>query len=150
MNPLHLFVEPSIDFKLYLLFLVVVCIASIVKLARVWWTAPPFRLSRGANDGDYLSLLQSSSASLRRWIGVTFLGWGALISASAYGVCDRLLDEQHIGVATFLVVVADYAEATTMALFVVTLLYLVRWHIEVRFEKLRGTIREEKSPPRVC
>jgi hypothetical protein len=138
MNPLHLWVEPSASFKGYVWFLLFVCVVAIFRLARVWRAVLPFRRPRGENLQEYLHLLRTSSRSMKRWIGCTFLVWGIFLSTSIYDVCDRLLEEQHAGAATFLVLLADYAQTATLALCVVALLYAIRWHLEIRIEKLKN------------
>jgi hypothetical protein len=57
LDPQNMIVEPSTGQKIYVVFLVVVCVATIVKLIRVWRVALPFRLSTQANDPSYLKLL---------------------------------------------------------------------------------------------
>jgi hypothetical protein len=104
--------EPSTSYKLYVLFLRFVCIGTAVRLLKAWWAAPPFRLSRRANNLTYLKGLEAD-------------------------VCNRQLAEQTVGTATFLVVIEDYSTALSGALFVVLFVFLVRWHLLARIERLR-------------
>jgi len=119
-----------------MLFLVLIGTVAVVKLLRVWRAAPPFRLSSKKDSPTYVQQLQKSASSLRQWIGLTFLGWGIFASVSLVNVCYRVLDEKAVGWATFLFVLIDYATALNMALFVVLLLYLIRWHILKRINSL--------------
>jgi len=124
--------------KFYLLFLFVVCILASVKLVRVWRAAPPFRLSRKAGSPAYLQSLETSSTSLRQWIGSTFLAWGIFASVSLYDVCNGLLDSKSsIGSFVILFVIQDFSTTLTITLLVVLFLYLVRWHMLKRIERLR-------------
>ena len=129
--------EPSTGMMIYVLFLFLVCIVTSVKLVRVWRAAPPFRLSRQASSPAYLELLETSSSSLKQWIGSTFLGWGIVASISLTEVCSRLLDDKRIGSSVILFVIQDFSTALTMALLVVLFLFLVRWHMLKRIEHLR-------------
>jgi hypothetical protein len=129
--------EPSNGLMIYILFLFLVCIVTSVKLVRVWRAAPPFRLSRQASSPAYLELLETSSRSLKQWIGSTFLGWGIFASISLTDVCSRLLDDKKIGSFVILFVIQDYSTALTMALLVVLFLFLVQWHMLKRIEHLR-------------
>jgi hypothetical protein len=129
--------EPSTGMMIYVLFLFLVCIVTSVKLVRVWRAAPPFRLSRQASSPAYLALLETSSSSLKQWIGSTFLGWGIVASISLTDVCSRLLDDKRIGSSVILFVIQDFSTALTMALLVVLFLFLVRWHMLKRIEHLR-------------
>jgi hypothetical protein len=127
----------STSMKMYVLFLFVVCILASVKLVRVWRAAPPFRLSRKAGSPAYLQSLETSSISLRQWIGSTFLAWGICASVSLYDVCNRLLESKG-SIGSFVILfIQDFSTTLTMALLVVLFLYLVRWHMLERIERLR-------------
>lgn len=129
--------EPSTSFKIYMLFLIVVCVVTIIKLIRVWRGAPPFRLSSEAKNPDYLKLLRTSSSSLSHWIGCTFLGWAILSSATLYDLCKGMLNEKVTGRVVILLVVRDFSTALSMALWVVLFVFLARWHVSTRIECLR-------------
>ena len=131
--------EPSTGMMIYVLFLFLVCIVTSVKLVRVWRAAPPFRLSRQASSPACLELLETSSSSLKQWMGSAFLGWGIFASISLTDVCSRLLDDKRIGSFVILFVIQDFSTALTMALLVVLFLFLVRWHMLKRIEHLRHT-----------
>jgi branched-subunit amino acid transport protein AzlD len=129
--------EPSTSFKIYLMFLIVVCVATIIKLIRVWRGAPPFRLSSQAKNPDYLKLLRISSHSLSHWIGCTFLVWAILSSTAVYDVCRGMQNEKATGLAVILFVIQDFSIALSMALWVVLFVFLVRWHVSGRIARLR-------------
>lgn len=129
---------PSTSMKVYIVFLFVVCIVAMVKLIRVWRAAPPFRLSRQSGSPGYLRLLETSSISLKHWMVSTFLSWGILTSIGVYDVRDRFLDDKRIGSMVILFVIEDFSKALTMALLVVLILFLVRWHVVRRIDSLRG------------
>jgi hypothetical protein len=63
-DPQNMIVEPSTGQKIYVLFLLVACVVTIVKLIRVWRVALPFRLSTQANNPSYLKLLRNTYGSL--------------------------------------------------------------------------------------
>ncbi|HLM80881.1 MAG TPA: hypothetical protein VK302_09625 [Terriglobales bacterium] len=129
--------EPSTSFKIYMLFLIVVCVVTIVKLMRVWRAAPPFRLSSQAKNPDYLKLLRISSRSLSHWIGFTFLGWAILSSTTLYNVCSEMRREDVTGLGGILFVIQDFSMALSMALWVVLFVFLVQWHVSSRIGRLR-------------
>ncbi len=129
--------EPSNSFRIYILFLIVVCAATSVKLIRIWLPAPPFRLSRQSKNPDYLKLLRISAHSLSHWMGITFLGWAIASSTAVYTVCSGLLLEKATGWAVIQFVIRDFAMAFGMALWVVLFIFLVRWHVSARIERLR-------------
>jgi hypothetical protein len=128
---------PSTSFKLYVLFLLIVCIVTSVELFKAWRAAPPFRLSRQVGNPSYLKMLDASRTRLQQWILCTFLAWGILTSLSLCDVCYRLLGEKTIGSGVILFVLRDYAAALSMAFLVVLFAFLVRWHLLARIERLR-------------
>jgi hypothetical protein len=129
--------EPSNSMKYYVVFLFAVCILAGVKLVRVWRAAPPFRLSRNAGSAAFLHSLETSSTSLRQWMGLTLLAWGIFASVSLYDGCNRILDPKSTGSFLILFVIQDFSTTLTMALLVALFLYLVRWHMLKRIERLR-------------
>ena len=132
----HMIREPSVSYKLYILFLLTICVVGIVKLWKVWRSG----LSSKRDSPAYIRDLQISASSLRQWIGLTFLGWGIFASVTLVNLCYRLLDEKVVGLGTFLLVLIDYATTLSLALFAIALLYLIRWHILQRIQRL-GLIR---------
>lgn len=136
-NPRYIIREPSTSWKLYLLFLLIVCLVTSVELLKAWRSAPPFRLSNEAGNPAYLRMLEASRTRLKQWIYCTFLAWGILISTSLYDVSNRLLGEKTIGSGVILFVLGDYADSLTMALLVVLFAFLARWHLVARIEHLR-------------
>jgi hypothetical protein len=127
----------STSMKIYMLFLFVVCIVTIVRLIRTWWGAPLFRLSRQAGNAAYLGLLQASGASMKRWIGLTFLIWGIFASVSIHTFCEGLLVEKRTGRGQILYAIQEFSTTLTMTLLVVLFSFLVRWHMLQRIAHLR-------------
>jgi hypothetical protein len=123
--------------EIYMLFLFLACIVTCVKLFRIWRAAPPFRLHRRARSPAYLELLESSSSSLKQWLGSTFLAWGIFASITLTNVCSRLLDDKRIGSSLLLFIIPDFSTTLTMALLVALFLFLVRWHMLKRIEHVR-------------
>jgi hypothetical protein len=128
---------PSLGFKFYMLFLLVTWVTASVKIYRVWRAAPPFRLSRQSDSPSYLRQLQISSCSLQHWIGFTFLLWGTFASISLSGTSFRILNDRVITKAAILFGVIDCTMALNMALFTVIFLYVIRWYLAKRIERLQ-------------
>ncbi len=135
---LNLIREPSNSSRIYILLLIVVCAATSVELIQIWRPAPPFRLSRQAKNPDYLRLLRVSAHSLSQWMRLTLLGWAISGSTALYKVCSGLLLEKATGLAVIQFVIRNFAMTFAMALWVVLFVFLVRWHVSVRIERLRG------------
>jgi hypothetical protein len=130
--------EPSIGLKFYATFLLLACVLGSIKLIRVWWLAPPFRLSRQATNAPYLGFLRGSVSSLKQWIICTLLVAGIFLCTQVYGDCNKLLVQKRIGADLIVFVVRDDAAALVMSLWVVLLLFLIRWHMLKRIEHLRN------------
>lgn len=129
--------EPSLSTEIYILFLFVACIATLVKLVRAWRVALPFRLSRQASNPAFLVMLETSVNSLKQWIGCTLLGWGILTSLTVSDLCNHLLYDKKVGSFAIVFVIQDLSVALTMALVAVLFSFLVRWHILKRIEHLQ-------------
>jgi len=122
--------------KVYVVFLLVMCLVTTLKLIKVWRGAAPFRLSQRANDAAYLRVLQTSSKSLAQWIGCAFLGWGIVFSEGLLNLCRGMLNEKVTGRLVILFATEDFASSLGMALYVILFAHLVRWHITARINRL--------------
>jgi hypothetical protein len=129
---------PTTSSKLLVLFMLVVFAVALVKLVKIWWVAPPFRLLRQQGNLTYLKQLETSSRSLSQWVQFSFLGWGIFISTSIYNDLVEIASEKVNGASLFLVLVADYAVFLTLTLWVVGFLFLARWHMLKRIERLKS------------
>jgi hypothetical protein len=129
--------EPSMAFRLDLLFLVIAAAVTVVRLIRVWLAVPPFWCSKRASDPDYIKLIRKSSLSLLHSIGCTFLVWAILCATTLYVVCRGLLDEKATGWAVIQFMIRGISLELGMALWVVSSIFLVRWHASNRIERLR-------------
>src|SRR5208283_5268676 len=115
-DPQNMIVEPSTGQKIYVLFLVVVCVVTVVKLIRVWRIAFLFRLSTQANNPSYLKLLRSTHGSLSHWMWCTFLGWGILSSTALYDFCNGMLNEKVTGRLVILLQIREFSALLATAL----------------------------------
>lgn len=135
-DPQNMIVEPSTSQKIYVLFLVVVCVVTIIKLIRVWRVALPFRLSTQANNPSYLKLSRSIHGSLSHWMWCMFLGWGVLSSTALYDFCNGMLNEKVTGRMVILLQIREFSALLATALWVVLFVFLIRWHVSNRIERL--------------
>jgi len=127
---------PSTKEKLYLLFLLAVCVVTTIKLVKLWIAAPPFRLNRQSDNPAYWQQLENAKTSLKQWMAVTLLVWGIFTSVSVYDVCNRLLDQKAFGGLLLISIIADFSTALILCLVVVLFTLLVRWHVMKRMEHL--------------
>src|ERR1700760_2354495 len=111
-------VGTSFSLKIYVLFLLVIFIATSIRLARVWRMAPPFRPNRQRDNLAYPVLLRTSAASLKQWASLTYLGWGIFASTAAYNICNRLLEGIRMSSVFLVFGIREFSSALTMALLV--------------------------------
>jgi hypothetical protein len=135
-DPVYIHRDPGSAFGIYVLFLLAACVVTTFRLVRVWRAVLPFVNKHPPLDPAYLKLLQTSAKGIRRWIGLVFLAWGLLTLSKVYHVCGMMLLEKGTGRATILLWTQDFSVALSMALSVVVLLFLARWHLLVRIERL--------------
>ena len=76
---------------MYMFFLLLVCILTTIKLARVWRTVPPFGRRHPKANPAYRGFLQASAASLQHLDSLTFLAMGLFATVTVYDISDRLL-----------------------------------------------------------
>lgn len=110
-----------------MLFLVVACIVTLVKLLGVCHKALPFRLSRQAENAPYLNDLRFLAASLNHWSAFTYLGLGIHVGLKIYDGFGRNLSEKLLGTQAALATVQQSTGAFPMALVVNLFAFLVRW-----------------------
>ena len=125
---------PNGSQKLFMLVLLVACVAAGRKLVRVWRAQPPFRRLRESHRSQYALLLHSSAVSLRQWIVLAWLALGILASISVYDVCSGLLSNRGAGRLVFVFLVRDFSTFFTMALVAILFIFLIRWHILRRIQ----------------
>ena len=66
-----------------------------------------------------------------------FLGWGILSFTALYDFCNGMLNEKVTGRMVILLEIRELSTSLAMALWVVLFVFLVRWHVSNRIERLR-------------
>jgi hypothetical protein len=66
-----------------------------------------------------------------------FLGWGILSSTALYDFCNGMLNEKVTGRMVVLLQIRESSALFATALWVVLFVFLVRWHVFARIERLR-------------
>ena len=127
--------EPSTGFKFYVFFLLVTCIIATARFVKIWRLARPFNIPQ-ENAKIALDKLRLTVSSFLGWIVLTILAWGILTSFTLVKICYQLMDERIASRAAILFVIIDFATALNMALLVVLILYLARWYLLKRIERL--------------
>ena len=136
--------------EIYTFFFLIAFIVTAVKVVRVWWVAPPFKVSRQATNPVFLVTLENSVHSLKRWSECAFLGWGMLTALTITDFCNGSFYERSTGWPVIVSVFRELSVALTMAMLIMLFSLFARWHMLKRIEFLRGqalqTIRETDKP----
>ena len=126
-------ISPSL--KIYVLFLVIAVIAATTRLISLWIAAPPFWLSRQANNPTCLQRLRAERAKLKQWLVCTLLGWGVVASIELFQASTRL-EAKVNGIGSTLFAIRDFSMHAEMASVTALFLFLVQWHLLNRIERL--------------
>jgi hypothetical protein len=130
---------PSGATKLYILFLFAACAAAGLKLVDTWRNSARLKAKAPSAQAEYFGILLRHIASLKRWIQLTILTWGFCLCVNVVTELTRLgsnfreIQNQF----ALLTTLREYLAFSTMAMFVITFLYLVRWHLLNRLESAR-------------
>jgi hypothetical protein len=131
---------PQLSFytKLYILFLMAMCFVALVKLAKTWWKALPFLYLRRALRPTYLAELRERKTSLAQWIGVTLIGFGIVWALEIKSAWAGIETTHATGIGVIAYQVRDQMDFAVMVLVVVLAMFLLRWHVIRRIEKLEA------------
>jgi type II secretory pathway component PulF len=129
---------PSKPTELYILFLLIVCVVAGLKLMDAWRKASHLRKSPQHPQPDYVQALLTHITSLQRWMWLTILTWGICMCFNVGANLRRMQFDHQLFKYPWEIagILRDYLAFSTMALFVVTFLFLVRWYIFLRVERL--------------
>lgn len=122
--------------RIYALFLFVAIVATVGRVLALWIAAPPFRLSRKANDHDYLQQLRTVYVNFKQWMICTLLACAFVASVELYQVSTRLLEAKVSGTVLILFEIRRFSLIPEMASFVALFLFLAQWHLLNRIGRL--------------
>jgi hypothetical protein len=145
--PVHIYAPVGVVTQIYVFFILAVVIVTFVELMKIWIGAPPFRLSRQAGNFQYLSWLEKSQSSLRKWMVCTLIAGSFALSANVTRLCDRFLMSKTVGAHAVLYGIRELSVIASLALVAVFLLFSVRWHVLSRADYLRrqATLPDPKT-----
>ena len=125
--------------QLYILFLLAACVAGGMKLVDARRNSARRRRDLASAQPEYFRILRLHITSLKRWMQLTILTWGFCLCFNVAADVRRL----QVGFRdiqnefALLTMLRDYLAFSTMAMFVVTFLDLVRWNLLARLERAR-------------
>lgn len=140
-----MWVEPILAVKLYVLFVLVSLLVALVQLLRNWFLGPPFRHLPADSAQRVALIFRSQALSLRRWIFLSLLAWAGVTLAGTLNMLGGISASRgNIGLPLMADVFADLLQPTVLFWWVLSLLYVVRWHILWRAERLER--RQQRVP----
>ena len=122
--------------QLYVVFLFASLVRAVMHLER---SRAEIRRAKQAAHGaahESLSLLRRRASSIGRWMGVDILLGAAVALSTLINTFDRWQFERAISVRAAGFLFFDALQPTALALWVILVLYLVRWHVLWRIERL--------------
>ena len=135
-DPLEFHPYVSLSLRIYAFFAVIAVIVTTTRLISLWIAAPPFWLSRQAHNPDYLRRLRTESDSVKQWMICTLLGWGGVASIELVHTSTRLVVAMVYGTSTILFAIRDFSMHAELASVIALFLFLVRWHLLNRIDRL--------------
>ena len=125
-----------LDEKFFILLALLVPIVASIKLLRIWRKVPPFRRSQPGDSLEYLNQVRSTALSLRHWSLLPFFGWGFVALHRLYGVLNYEIINKSFWIRGAAMDMRDLAIYLSVALGAFIIVFLLRWHILLRLQRL--------------
>ncbi len=126
-----IWIEPSLTMKLYVLFVLASFVVAAIHFIKSW---KDFRASSG--EGVRNVSLKRRASSLSRWIWLNALVWGIVTAIEIVSSLNRLILLRTFGPVLILSSLANLFVLLILSLWAILALYLVRWHILRRIERI--------------
>jgi|GraSoiStandDraft_34_1057297.scaffolds.fasta_scaffold584006_1 hypothetical protein len=123
--------------RLYFLFLLMAIVVGVVRIVKLWISAPPFLLKRQIDNPGYLSTLEASLSSTRQWMGCILLTCGLVLSYNITTLVRTLLESRATGAMVLLDSIQYLGTVSCLAFVAAFLLFLAQWHMRIRIQHLR-------------
>jgi hypothetical protein len=127
--------DPSVATRIYALVLLASLLAGLVHLIRNWWTVRPFARNHSYLDNSSMLFFRTQAKSINRWIPLDLLAWMGVTLAGVQTSLRGLAMQKAFGWALSLDLLRDLSQPTALLLWVITPLFLLRWHILWRLER---------------
>jgi hypothetical protein len=131
-DQIHLNHTQTLAFKVYLVFIAFSLLAAGIH----FWKSR--RTNRPTDTGieEYNLRLLRSVSSLGRWILLNLLIWGLLTCTELRSFLNALSVQRTFGASLFLPLIVDVFQTLTLSLWVILILYITRWFILKRAERI--------------
>lgn len=137
--------EPILAVKLYFLLVLASLVVAVAHVARNWVLLPPFKHVDAEPGRRTTAVFRRQALSLRRWVILNVLGWVAVTLAGLLNLLRGLSVSRTVGLPVMAFALEDLLEPSVLFLWALIILYLVRWHILWRAERLDSERRDETA-----
>jgi hypothetical protein len=128
--------EPGLAFNVYVLFALLSFVVSVALLLRNWIALPPFKRALPEKSGCLRDRFQRQATSLRRWMAPNSLAWLAITAVEFSHGLNSLSTFRTIRTEEIAYVVSDLIHPLQIFLWIMIVLYVARWHILWRCERI--------------
>ncbi len=129
--------EPILAVKLYFLLVLASLVVAVAHVARNWVLLPPFKhVERRISRRRTAAVFRRQALALRRWVILNVLGWVAVTLAGLLNLLRGLSLSRTVGLPVMAFALEDLLEPSVLFLWALIILYVVRWHILWRAERL--------------
>jgi hypothetical protein len=132
----QMWVEPILAVKLYVLFVLVSLAVAITQLARNWIFLFPFRHMQPESARRAAVVFPRQALSLRRWMILNILAWATVTVAGLINLFRGVWVSRTVGTQVTALGLEQVLQPSDLFLLTLIILYVVRWHILWRAERL--------------
>jgi hypothetical protein len=123
--------------RIYIFFLLFVCVMALTRFVRAWQFGRSFRRLGQPTNPEYITMLGAWITSLKQWLLVTFLCLGFVCSQTFYTSSRALFRGNPITLTIFLSELGEFMPIISMTFLVTGLAFLIRWSLMWRLQNLR-------------
>lgn len=136
--------HPSLALQLYRLFVLISLVVGVASICRSWILVPPFRHVPTEIAYRAATTFRRQAVSIRRWMILNVLGWGAITVTELIDLFRGMWVSRTVGMQVIAVGLEDVLRPSGVLFLTLIVLYVLRWHILWRAERLER--RRGKSP----
>jgi hypothetical protein len=127
-----------LDEKIFICITLVIGVAILSKIVRIWSLAPPFRRALPTDAAAYERYLSSTAGSLQRCLSLVFFAWAFLACRRLVVDCSWYVTTKSSGMVAFVGDLRDLLNCLLLTLIITLSAFLVRWYVPHRIDKLRA------------
>lgn len=135
-GPVSIDSHPSLALRLYGLFVLVSLVVAFANVCRNWILSRPFKRIEGDARLRIAVVFGRQALGLRRWMVLNTLAWATATVAGLLNLLRGLTDQRFVGLPLISLGLQDMLEPSVLFLSILIVLYVARWHILWRAERL--------------